>query len=658
MINRESRKYFDDSRKAHQTGQLSNALSEATLEFQRSKTERESALVDSKGNPLFGTLSSDIGKLGTDIADRVARNITDTEVKNKFKQDFSRYVTNQQISSLNTARKQQIDYTRGSVQSGLDTLLTQGISDSVSNVGYYEIKGQELLDDALTSGAMSFQEYERESAKFSEALRVGSLQTVIESGSVEAADELLSKSSEALGISKRDKDNLTRTLQGKKNALQRQAEAAEREAQNQLKVTQTLLYNDLDMRIETGELTEDELIREQPNLDPVAYQKLEHRFEQQVIKKQEEAQILNNISDTIANGESTSAYSVEDVNTHYSRVVSAVEENTGERATFQQKAQVAVMYNGKVPQFSEELNGNIMHASPEAAGDAVLAYTYVRDMGDGPISGRSFTQEARDMAEYVEFLHEKAAMPLSEAVSQARDRFRDSTKQVVEERQVEFNKLPEFNSNNLLDTAREDLDLDGFLGFFDSGITDESALTYKQLVRDAYTKTGDLDGAKKIAKSSMNKTHGISTFNGNDVYMANPPEMLFPGVDMTRLRDQFNTEVSTMLPSAISDTSKVSIVSDNLTRGNFATLEDPETGNKVQVEIPSYAVTYPQKVNDVELVVPLVNPETGELVRWVPDTSSVISDTKNDIIEKDKKLRADTQKAAERAKIRMNFKLP
>jgi hypothetical protein len=597
-------------------------MAEATLEFKKAQQQRESQVVDKNGNPNFMTLSDDIGILGKDIIKRTSSKMLDSEVSQRFTNDFGNFVANQQVLSLKKARNQQISYSRASLDKGLGSLMAQGISDDIDNLKSYENSGQQLLNDSLQGGFISHEEYNKMSADFSTAMREGAIQNSIDNEPARAA-QILQSSPEQLGISSKSKTELDSALDAKIKSDKIQALKAAKSAQVQSLNDQALLVQDLETKSEAGVLREDELLKQKNKLEPIAFSQLKRKFLSDAKKRTKKNAELSKISNIISKGISADKFKPALIDDHYERMVAAQDGILGKASTLAEKAPIAASYNSKVRSFAKEVNGSILDGNKEQVADAVSAYTYIRDRKLPTLDGNTFNKQAQEIAEYAELLNEKAGLSLEDAATLAKEKVLSTDEIARQNRAKEFRANKDFKLTNIKETAADDLGAENFLGF-NKPITDDAAISYKRLVEVAYENTGDEDAARKIASTQMNKTHGVSQINPVEIYMFAPPEQMFPGVSTEAMRTQLSTDITPILPEGITS-ENVQVVSDDITRGNFINIKREGIEGVTKQELVSYGLQYQRKIEGTEtsISVPLVNPETGELVRWFPDTAKI-----------------------------------
>lgn len=634
LIN-ESNRYFAETEAATRSAVYSNAVNSAKVTFEKLLQERQANMIDKNGNPTYASYTQDVAKIGNDIKTKTMNNITDRAAAAQFAANFDSYIANQQIKSMRVARNAQLDFSRSSLESNYNAAKQSVANDSIDNVAEYEAQVNEMVQTAVKGGVISEEDGTRLSSEFSNNARVSAMEYTIKNDSARAAEILAGTDAQSLGVSEDQKKALEATLTAKVASDAKQALEIEDTLKRDMKNQQLQLKESIENRIQAGAIREDELLAETKNLAPAVANELKAKHIEATIKQEKVRTKLNEISEALGNGQSVEDFSTKDVDEHYNRLV----EGLGDNAPLSAKAEVANAYGRKMGVFARELNTSVISGSIQNAGEALAAYTYIRDREGKALEGNIFTNKARDIMEYSELLVERGGVSPTEALAISREKVLDSNNEIKDARAREFRAMSEFKGANLQATTADDLDAENFFGR-NKAVEEQSAITYKSFVEDAYRSTGDLDAAKKIAKTRMDKTHGLSSFNGEETYMYAAPEKMFPNVPVSRMKADLQNSLASVGELPV-DASKIQIVGDNLTRGNYVPYRDSMTGKISSKELVSYALEYTTE-DGVKL--PLLNPETGELMRWYPEVQNI-----QESIRQEKISSAAEQDAAKRS---------
>jgi len=603
QVEQMGREYWEQSKRTHQTAILTNSISDATIEYEKAITSRKQQSVDKDGNPTFTTLGEDVRKIGEDIRDRISSKIIDPEVANRFRNDFTQFTTSKQISAMKTARNQQISFAKVSLDNGLGALLKQGINDTdPDNLTTYEAQGHKILDDALTGGLVSSEEHALLKDQYSFSLREGMLESQIQSDTSSAASMLQSSASE-LGISEESKTSLDKQLEAKVGSDVLEAEKIAAQSQRDQQQDSANLTRDIEDRIRADAIREDELLRQEKKLLPNSFKKLKNMMVKRAKDRRKEEKKLNEISTAISNGDSIVDTPASAINEHYKREVERQATMSGRNVSLLEKAQISSVYGRSVTSFAKELNGAIKNGDAQNAEDIITAYTYLNDRNSRAIEGNVLSDKTEAIVSLAKTLVDAAGKSPVKALTQAREKLDSQTPEIIGELRKDFNKMDDFSFKSLEETTADAVGAENFFGF-NKEVSIESQENFKNLTRENYLMTGDIDSAKEMAANQMNRTHGITSFNGQDTYMFAPPEKLFPGVSVEAMTKSFQSEITQLLGTDV-NFENVKLIGDDLTKRNF-----------------SYAVTQKKIVDGIELEV-MVQDDRGANLRWIPDLPGI-----------------------------------
>jgi hypothetical protein len=603
QVEQMGREYWEQSKRTHQTAVLTNSISDATIEYEKAIMDRKQQVVDKNGNPTFTTLGEDVRKIGEDIREKIASKIIDPEVASRFRNDFTQFTTSKQISAMKAARRQQISFAKVSLDNGLGALLKQGVNDTdPDNLTTYETQGHKLLDDALAGGLVSTEEHTILKDQFSVSLREGMLEGQIQADTPAAASMLQSEAKE-LGISEESKANLDKQLEAKVGSDILEAEKVAQQAQRDQQQNRANLAREIEDRIAADAIREDELLRQEKNLSPSAFKKLKKEMVKRTEQRRKEEKKLDKISTAIDNGDNILDVPASAINEHYKREVERQATMTGRKTSLFEKAQLASVYGRSVTSFARELNGAIINGDVENAQDIISAYTYLNDRNSRAIEGNILNNKNEAVVTLAKTLVDAAGKDPIKALAQARERLENQTPERVGELRKEFNKMDEFSFRELEETTADAVGAESYF-VFNEEVSIEAQENFRDLTREAYLITGDIDSAKEMAANQMNRTHGITNFNGQETYMFAPPEKLFPGLPVEDITKSFQSEITQLLGPNV-NFEDVKIVGDDVTKRNF-----------------SYAVTQKKIVDGIELEV-MVQDDKGANLRWIPDLPGI-----------------------------------
>lgn len=604
-VEAEGAKLFAESKRAHQSALLLDKMSSATETFTAARIERSKQSTDENGNPTFGTLVQDVGAIGTKMMEEHSKTIVDPEVAAQFKLQFSNFVANQKVSALREAAAQQVDFSRATLNKGLYSLTNQAAADTFDQVGTYDNMGRTALDDALHSGAISAVEHEKMSRGFSNQIRVESLKNTIAQNRGEAV-RVLGQSAADLGIEPGQHEHLVKTVKAAIRSDYLEAQRAKEVLTLDQQVAQAQITEMLETRMESGALREDELLGFKDKVTPKRFEHLKKKYVQETAKQYVQRAEFADMGARINNGEDLTNEKPSKVSKFYDYMLGQQADTTGKKPTLSEEAQLAAAIPAPVKPFTEKLEYSAIHGDTANAAEALSAYTYIKDRKSAAIDS-GFNSKATAVMEHMALLVERGGMDPAEAMAQARDKVMNAKDEEVRMRKQEFRKEKSFQAKNLEETAASALDAETWYG--KNQISDTAIADFKRFAEEGYTMTGDKEAAKAYAKEHMSKTYGMSSVGGKEEMVYMPPEKVFPGMDSKTLRKVLVTEVQEGINPDI-DPSKISLKADPLT---------------FRRDKPSWIVTEKKAVQGVDIEMPLVNPRTGEVVRWSPAGSSVIS---------------------------------
>jgi len=662
LVSAEGERYFEESKAAHQSTVLNNAMTEATMQYLQASDERTKRVVDNNGNPTYPNLVDDVGAIGSDVMNRISSKIIDPEVQRRFRTDFNAYVNSQKISAFKKARSQQRSLGRSALDKGLMSIFDQALSDPEALPEEYVGRAQQSLNDALAAGLISSEEHAKRLQEFDIIIREGIIskgierrdlgvglrlgnpqlpttqpQTVEEIPKIGFEKSAEQAASEA-GVSVQFMEEKREEFNVAVGEEMRQSIEAVQEVQIAEEASRGRMAEDFEKRIQADSLPEDELLRAQRLLAPKTFKELKRKLIKRAKDRAKETIVDAEISSSIASGDGIGEFKTKDVNRHFMKMVEAAEQLENRQLNLAEQSEIASAYKGPIEVFAKKVDNAILVGSSEMALDAINAYTYSRDRDSRSLDKKLSTKAMR-VAELTEMYIERADMDPSTALRKVRDKFDNITQEDRQVRNSFFNAEPDMKIQNLMETTADDLGIEFFGANLDVPIG--VAADYKELVRSAYTDTGDIEEARKLATAQMNRTHGFSVFNDGD-YMAFPPEKMFPNTPVDSLEKDFAKDLmENGLPEGV-DVGDVVLSSDELTRGNFARIVD-ERGDVKKVEVVSYSVSIIKEVDGVEILMPLKNEQTGGNFRWTPDINRIQSEARQARIDREERTVFETE---------------
>lgn len=589
---------FERAKAADQTAQYSNAINSATQQFTKLSQDRTAQLVDDEGNPTYATLTQDIADIGKQVTKDISSRIVDPEVAANFRTQFGGFVSNKTVMAQTQQRNQQLSFIKESIANGVQGLTEQAAQDDPIQAEAYANQVGQILDAGLASGAITPQQRTALEEGFRSAVRVEHARQQIDSDPFLAAA--------FIGAS----DTLTFE---EKRKLIREAEAAVQDIEvQQAKETKELekedidrkniLKSELELGILEGSVGLKEVERARDSLDPLQYLDLRKNLARLEAKNSQEISVNTEISDMIKAGEPLLDFTSAEIGDHYRERVAA--ENEDDQApSIARRAAIATEYLSPVKPIQKELAFSLTNGTPEEAAEAIEAYQFIAEKS--PIVLDGMDTEAAAIASSAIASVKNTTLPVADALREAREQVLNTDPNVSAERATNFKQIDKFQDKDIRNTILEDvLDAEGFLGFGRKTMAEGVVNRLRSVIRDSYMSSGSEDGALEMAKVEADKLFGESGLGESGEIMAFPPEKMF-NTDTDILRE----DLASSLPEGLL-VDDVTINSDALTRGPAGVI--------------SYNLTTKEAIGDEEIDVPLTNPVTGEILRWVPNPGIII----------------------------------
>ncbi|MHA2068563.1 MAG: hypothetical protein ACXABY_29730, partial [Candidatus Thorarchaeota archaeon] len=280
----------------------------------------------------------------------------------------------------------------------------------------------------------------------------------------------------------------------------------------------------------------------------------------------------------------------------------------GEPLSLSLKASAARVFKGRIKSLENEMEHALTEGGLEEALEALNAYRILSQ--ENPEFTRYLHQnqdKSGAIAAYALQLVDKTDVPEQAAIARARTAVLNADDVEHNARGRKFNSIKEFKPDNITETARSALGGDPFFGFdrrLAPGVADE----FNDLAREQYILTGDKDSAIESAANQMKQLYGETEFNGGRLIMFAPPEKMFPGISSEKLQGMLGDELQAAFPGI--NPAAVEIVSDDVTR--------------IKPGFVSYGLQIRDEFGNA---VPLLDPNTGQLLRWELNQRDTVRDS-------------------------------
>jgi hypothetical protein len=589
---------------AQQLSELNTLMAQSRSELIDASTARVQQPVDEQGRPTFSTLVQDIDTIGQGILDKNSENITDPIVARQFELQFGSEIKSAQIKARGLARNQQLQFMRQSFAQEHDSLVKAAGVDPFTPPTSYIKEYNQKLDAAVVMGLYTPEERDQLAETFRSSASQASFAALVKQD-VDTANQLLNTTPELTAMTKDELDNARKlvnsALKDREVATKQQAalHESQRQAQSQL------IVSDLSSKINEGTAGDADIEQVKGVISDQDVRTLKKELtvnrKKLLVADRDHLRLVT----VLKGGGDLSQFKPAQIQNSYNRVLNQIRSQfgigEGEPIPLSLKATVGRVFRGPVKSLAKDIEMALESDNLQDAVEAINAYKILSK--ENPIAIDTLTEQSEAIAAMALTLIDKTDTPDQAAILRARQAVLEADDPVRQERGANYRKQGSFKGSNIGETAREALGGDPLFGF-NRRLASGVAAEFDDLAREAYVRTGDADAAIKSATHQMSKLYGETSFNGGRFIMFAPPEKMVPNVAPETLQNVFSTELKSMFPNIKID--KVEIVSDDLTR--------------LQQGKVSYALQFRDEAGSP---VPLVNPNTGQLIRWVLDPRNI-----------------------------------
>ncbi len=597
---------YDKGKQAENDALVQNRLSEAYTAFLGHKAVRETQVIDKDGNPTSSSLVSDLNTIGNTLKESIGRTIKDPVAAAQFRTQFDDYLLKQSISAYSKANEQQTAFAEKSLNLSLNSLLKQAGQDDLSQVKTYENQAISYLNNAVNSGLITAQQRDAQVADFTTSLREASIEHAVRTDRTQGA-AIADTSAEKLGISKEKKEQFDNIYEAALKEDERRANQAFEMQSIDQKVEVANLYEDALVKIKSGVFREDDLVAAKDKVSPEMYKDLEANFLTANGQREAEMTVMSEIADKVTTGQSLNNYTDKELDKFYEYTVKKYEDQKGEPATLAEKARLANSLPEHIKDFEKELKATTLAGDPAKAKDIMEAYTYLKDTKSKTLN--EVGNQSTHVLEHAAVLMKNGGLSAESAYKQAIEVYKNTDTVVRNANVKAFQDEDAFTVDNISETTSDTLE--GAEGTFGKNYVDEDTVrAFRQLAASNYAIYGDKETALQYAKANLEKTHGVSTVNGDSQYMFAPPEMFY-GKQFTseKLRSQLLTDVEGSVPKGtVLKSIKVVATPETITSAR-----DPNTNEPVNA--PTWMIQYEDENGEDQV---LIDHKTMQPVLWSP----------------------------------------
>lgn len=625
-LNKMGEQYFNQAESAIQDGIYNNAYAGASKEFNQRVQDRINHPYDDKGNPTFGNLVSDIGKIGDDVRSKYGMMLGNPEVANRFNTSMTEMSTSASILGMKQQRDQQMQFSQGAY-TGSQTQLKQNIlSAPQETVQSILAEGDRQTDAMVTSGMMT----PEEGVVHKEALRhdaiMGRYSIAVQQDPVGATMALnnpkdpvysmMNPTEKAQAI-----DESTKRL----NELKTRNDQQAREQKANTVQNQTFNAQDLDLGIAQGTVTPAD-IRKSYDGGSISHGQYVNLTVKSLNASGQTAKITaqrNQISTAMTQGQILQGkFSNDQVNDHYNWAIKSVGTNPtlfDPKAPID-KARIAVAYKAPVTDFTNELKGTVAVGSPDQVLQAVHAWDFVQQKN--PIAVSQLDSKTRAILYSVQSQITYGNVSPGTAIANARQSILQQDPSVQGQREKQFDAEDDFKPTNIQKTVNSMYSSSSIGSIFTgnpSGTLDPNdAAIVTGLLKQNYMLLGDAKQAEDLTKQQTKGIWGATSINpqtGSDKpVMFMPPEFSYPQYDFSvggKPAMRINLEHD---------------IAPYLTNGPMVPHQGDMQVKDISIEPNRYAPS--RAIGETSYQVfgtingqklPVLDPKTGQPLTWTPD---------------------------------------
>lgn len=543
------------------------------------------------------------------VIEQYSPHIEDPVEKQKFANNITMMNESRKADGIQKVREAQLGVATKTLQESLNSDIQNGILDAPENIGFYASTALDRISSALDSGYID----QTEAAKLGENVRkglyLGSLQTMNQTDPMKLEGILAQKTPEDLNINPLEYKQLLKQNaaaledQTTLNRIQYQAQKEIEDAQKDFIYSSTL------SGIQDGTIHQSQLmeIYNQGKITFPQLEKLATTYYKQRDKTSKDYRVRAEISSAIQNGEMLTGFSQKEIDDHYQNRVRGLSENGSYGSVpFQDKVDVAKVYNGPLQSLSKDIKYSLGSGDINKMKEAVVAYDML--MKTNPVALSDFNKDPKDAA-YIAGLA-SIYNTTSDFNIDSAQRLKDSIYNVdgrtIKARQNEFMESKSFTDAKIKSTIADMYPGGDEWYRGEDYVPDDIVQMVKPLLKQAYMASGDEDTAVSTVLNQTKSIIGHSSLNDVDRWginagtlMAFPPEQ-YSALPPDKLRLALNEEIKDIVPEGV-DPNKVFVGSDQLTIDKVR-----------RNQIPSYYLYYVDDKGN-EQILPS---------RWAPDAQT------------------------------------
>lgn len=603
-------KYVNEATNAVNDASYNRTYSTALTDFSSQVNQRLQAPYDANGNPTYSTLPQDIAKIGQTVSNKYAAQLADPATNQKFVSDFNTVVTNHQITSMGTARKQLVDDAVSSAQKNLQTLSDTALASDPIHLGTYYAQGLSVLNKAQANGYITPDEAEQSKEQFRHGLYYNSAQLMNDKDPM-TAKQWIQSEEYTKNLTPIEQATLLKSNATAIQTMNQRALAKQKEQQALVKQQQTFNNGELQIKLAKGQADENS-VTDAYNQGHISHD----QYVQNVIKLEtakgntaKAATTNAAINMDVHSGNILTGYASKDVDNWYNAHVGLItkKDNMGNiiQPSLSDKASIAMQAKTPIHAFTNDLKNNFNSGNPDAVLQATNAYASV--LKSNPLAVSTLDKKSVAMASMIEDQMKNTDPKVNSTQKIVQNAI--NTVNLDPEKAKYFassyGKEKDFTQKNFKDTVAN---MYGANHTFGNDQVDSNIYpTVQRLLKEAYPLVG---GSSSAAQNMVTKETagliGASSINGKRTVMLAPPETsLGKNYSTEQIRGNLEAELGPIAKEQGIDPSKLQISTD----GNTT----------MKAGSPAYTVSYQDKDGNV---VPLQD-KSGNFMYWKPTSTEI-----------------------------------
>lgn len=609
--------YFNKASGAIDDAIYNNAYADASKEFNQRVSERISKPFDDNGQPTFSSLNADIDKIGAEV--RAKYGNLSPEAANRFNQSFTNLQTNQSILAMNEARKQQIDYSVGSLHNSLNASTTNALSGPKEMSPQYIDEANRAIDNAVKHGYKTYEEGVALKEATKKNINVGWIEIQGQKDPV-AISQMLNNaakdSGSSLGLTPME---YSQALSSNAKQLQALYERNKQQVEEEKTLNNEVYANNtaelkvgiVDGTIDRPEL--DQALRE-GRISASQYAALVTYNSKAKGDSLAKTRLRGEIGSAVNNGDMlVGKYSGSQIDDHFNYSVAA---QGGNLPLFDPKlpmdeARIVMKYNAPVSAFTDKIAATMLSGSLDDVKRAAKAFEFVQK--SNPLVVSSLTNDSRKLGLIVGILNQlKYNHGNADATIQSIQLAAKNIDPNIEEfRGKQFDNEDKFKTVNILNTVKDMYGDAPWLSSNTDTLPEYAVPVVSSLLKQNYIITGNIDDAIEATKIQTAGIIGTTEVNGGKTTMFMPPEYAYPQYANHTINGE-----SVFKLSLQHDLAPI------LKKGEYA---DQSAVKPEDVEVRSGPSTV-RTLGGAEYTLwnkktglPIIDPDSGQVKTWKPD---------------------------------------